>query len=69
MIYTSPENYSRETFFYHLSDICYELGVATPVLLKSHFSNFEEFNNMKFLKRDFVESFNFDQMVIENALI
>ncbi len=66
-IYISEKNYSRETFFNHLTEICYTLNIPTPCVLPAHFRSFEEFNNMRFIPRDFVEHFEYDKMIIENA--
>lgn len=68
LIYETIESYSRETFFDHLTEICYRLNISTPVLLESHFSSYENFNNMKFLASDFVENIDFDYLFLENAL-
>ena len=69
IMYESDKNYSRETFFTHLTEICYRLNIPTPCILPAHFSSFENFNNMRFFPRDFVESFEYDKMIIENAII
>lgn len=69
LIYESIEQYSRDTFFLHISEICHQLDIPTPVLINAHFSTYENFNNIKFLPRDFVESIDFDNLVIENALL
>ena len=68
IIYETIENYSRDTFFDHLTEICYLLNIPTPVLLDSHFHFYENFNNVKFLPSDFVESVNFDHLILENAI-
>lgn len=68
IIYESIENYSRETFFDHVSEICYQLNIPTPVLINAHYHTYENFNNIKFLPRDFVESVDFDYLIFENAL-
>ena len=68
IIYESIENYSRETFFDHVSEICYQLNIPTPVLINAHYHTYENFNNTKFLPRDFVESVDFDYLIFENAL-
>lgn len=68
IIYESIENYSRETFFDHVSEICYQLNIPTPVLINAHYNTYENFNNIKFLPRDFVESVDFDYLIFENAL-
>lgn len=67
IIYETIENYSRETFFDHLSEICYRLNIPTPVLLDSHYYSYENFNNIKFPASDFVESISFDYLMLENA--
>ena len=66
-IYESADNYNREEFFEHISEICYKLSIPTPVVVESHLMNFEVFNLSKFLPRDFVESVDFDKFEIENA--
>lgn len=66
-IYESADNYSRDEFFEHISEICYKLNIPTPVLVASHYANYEVFNLVKFLPRDFVESVDFDRLEIENA--
>ncbi len=68
IIYESMENYSRDELFEHVSEICHLLDIPTPVLINAHFSSYENFNNIKFLPRDFVESIDFDNLVLENAL-
>lgn len=68
LIYESLDNYSRTEFYEHLSEVCYRLGIPTPVLVDAHLNNFEFFNIVKFLPRDFVESFDFDKLEIENAI-
>lgn len=69
LIYESIEQYSRDTFFLHISEICHQLDIPTPVLINADYSTYENFNNIKFLPRDFVESIDFDNLVIENALL
>lgn len=68
LIYTSDEAYDSDLFFEHLVQICYKLDIPTPIMLKTHIYNFENFNNMRFSLGDFVEKINFDKLVIENAL-
>ena len=67
MIYESADNYSRDDFFEHISEICYKLNIPTPAIVDSHFYNYEVFNTARFLPRDFVESVDFDKLEIENA--
>ena len=66
-IYESIDNYNSETFYLHLQEICHKLDIPTPVVLSYHVKSFEEFSNCHFLPRDFVETINFDRLVIEDA--
>lgn len=67
IIYESADNYTRDEFFEHISEVCYKLNIPTPVLVINHYTNYEIFNLVKFLPRDFVESVDFDRLEIENA--
>ena len=63
----SPMDYSE--FFDYLREICENLDIATPVLIKTHLFNYAKYNNVRFTANDFVEQINFDKLVLENALI
>lgn len=67
-VYEQAEKLTFSHFFSYLTDICHELDVPTPVLLKTHVFNFAKFNHVKFVSRDFVESFPFDSLFLENLL-
>lgn len=54
-------------FFDYLRDICENLDIATPVLIKTHLFNYAKYNNVRFTASDFVEQINFDKLVLENA--
>ncbi len=54
-------------FFDYLRDICENLDVPTPVLIKTHLFNYAKYNVVKFKKDDFVEEIDFDKLVLENA--
>ena len=58
-------NYSE--FFDYLREICENLDIATPVLIKTHLFNYAKYNNVRFTASDFVEQINFDKLVLENA--
>ncbi len=66
-IYESIDSFDDSKFFMHIERICHELDIPTPAILKSHIANYVDFNISSFLKRDFVESIDFDSFVIENA--
>ncbi|MBQ8426411.1 MAG: hypothetical protein IJX16_01470 [Clostridia bacterium] len=56
-------------FFSYLREICENLDIATPVLIKTHLFNYAKYNTVRFTKDDFVEQISFDKLVLENALI
>ena len=49
----------------HLSDVCNELDIATPVLSNKHLEDLETYNTAIFLESDFIEVINFEKFVIE----
>ncbi len=53
-------------FFSHLQEICENLDIPTPVLLKTHIFTYAKFNILRFTEKDFVESIDFDKLVLEN---
>ena len=54
-------------FFDYLEDICSNLDIGTPVLLKTHLFNYAKYNTVRFIQDDFVEKINFDKLVLENV--
>ena len=56
-------------FFSYLTEICSNLDIPTPVLIKTHLFNYAKYNNVRFKKDDFVEPINFDKLVLENAFL
>ena len=68
-MYERDEKLVYSLFFSYLADICEELDIATPVLLKTHIFNYAKFNTVRFLPRDFAESDDFDKLVLENIVL
>ena len=68
-IYESIDNFVEEKFHFHIEKMCHELDIPTPAILKSHITNYVDFNNSVFLPRDFIESIDFDKFIIENAIV
>ncbi len=62
------EKLTYSHFFNYLADICRELDVPTPVLLKTHIFNFAKFNHVRFYPRDFVEGVDFDYLLLEHII-
>ena len=65
-VYEQDEPLTYSHFFTYLSDICGTLDIPTPVLLKSHVMNFAKFKHAVFRPRDFLESVEFDKLILEN---
>ena len=64
---TEMMDYSK--FFDYVHEICTTLDIPTPVIIKTHLFNYAKYNTLKFKKDDFVESVNFDKLVLENAFL
>lgn len=65
LLYKSTQKFSQNDLHAHLMEICYQLDIPTPVVLKSHKHNFSHFNIAKFRSDDFVEKVDFDVLQIE----
>lgn len=63
------ENMDYSLFFDYLREICENLDIATPVLIKTHLFNYAKYNNVRFTKSDFVEPISFDKLVLENCIL
>lgn len=67
-VYESDKRFTYSEFFSYLADICDELDIPTPVLLKAHVFNYAKFNHVIFRPRDYMEPIPFDKLVLENLL-
>lgn len=67
MIYESIDTFRIRDLYLYMQQICHELDIGSPVVLKTHENNFLNFNICTFYPRDFVEPVSFDKLVIENA--
>ena len=54
-------------FFEHVRELCHEMDLPTPVIIKTHLFNYAKFNYVRFTKSDFVESVDFDFLLVENV--
>ena len=54
-------------FFDYVREICHEMDLPTPVILKTHLFNFVKFNYVRFLPSDFIEQVDFDYLIVENV--
>lgn len=63
------ENIDYSMFFDYLREICENLDVPTPVLIKTHLFNYAKYNVVRFSKADFMENIDFDKLVLENIFV
>lgn len=65
LIYKCQGEFERKTFGKYIAEICEQLDIPTPIVLKSHIRNFDAFHMTRFLPSDFVESVDFDSLTVE----
>ena len=61
-----------DEFIEGIRDACEELDEATPVVLKTHFNHFKQFNIVRFAPRDFISSiftFNKSGLVFKHRIV
>ena len=66
LTYKSEEKFTYANFFRYLTEICDGLDIPTPVILKTHLFNYAKFRHVVFRRGDFMESVEFDKLVLEN---
>lgn len=66
LVYESIDSFTDSTFYLHIAEICHKLDLPGPVVLPMHIKHFTHYKNTTFKPRDFVESINFDKLVIED---
>lgn len=66
--YERDEKFVYAQFFQYLADICDQLDIPTPLLIKTHIFNYAKFNHVVFKRADFMEGIEFDKLVLENLL-
>jgi hypothetical protein len=68
-VFEKFESMDYSEFFNYVSEICTTLDIPTPVIIKTHLFNYAKYNVLRFKKDDFVESIDFDKLVLENAFL
>lgn len=66
-IIDTEKYFGYDEFVSYIQTLCYELDIPNPIVLSNHFEKFMEFNNVKFIKDDFVEEVHFERLVLEKA--
>ncbi len=59
-------NYDFHIFEEYVREIAEKLDIPTPVVLDKHIIDFTVYKNTRFFTDDFVESVNFEKLVLEN---
>ena len=59
----------REDYERTLTEMCHKANLSTPVSLFPHYMSLVKFNVTDYLPRDFMESVDFDRVIIENIEI
>lgn len=60
------EKFTYANFGEYITEGCYELDAATPIIIRSHIMNFAKYNHVNFRPSDFVEQVDFDKLTVEN---
>ena len=68
-IFEKYENMDYSMFYDYVREICENLDIATPIIIKTHLFNYAKYNVVRFTKDDFVESIDFDKLVLENIFV
>lgn len=66
-LYYSTLPMSPDSYELWLRDICHKLDVPNPVVIAQHYKNFKNFHNTKFKKGDFIESLDYDMLIVEDC--
>lgn len=60
------EKFSYNDLYEYLKTICYNLKIETPIVLKKHQNQFNEYSMTKFSQDDFVDKIDFDSFIIQH---
>ena len=64
-IYQSSEKFTLKNFEIYLCDICNHLDLSKPILIKKDIQHFRNFHNIRFRQNSFLESIDFDYLMLE----
>ena len=65
-VFENGEVMDYSLFYDYLREICANLDIPTPVVIKTHLFNYAKYNTVRFIKEDFMETPDFDRLVLEN---
>lgn len=66
-VYSASGHLNEDNFQQWLYAICDKLEIPSPVLLPQHFLSFMRFHNCRFYEYDFVESFTYERLILEDC--
>ncbi len=64
--FINVNEYEHNKFYSYMSEICRRLELSTPIIISYHSECYEKFNSVKFTADDFMDTFNYDYLFIEN---
>lgn len=67
-VYESFTDMVWSDFPSHVMNICGDMDIPTPVIIKTHIIYYAKYRTVKFFKDDFVEKVDFDFLLLENEL-
>ena len=63
--FTSLRSFSNSEIEHVVHELCQELDLSRPVILRKHFNEFQQFQRIVFRPADFIEPIDFDYFEIE----
>ena len=60
------KHYDYHNFNDYVISLCEKLDIPTPVVLDKHIIDFTVYHHTKFVKDDFVETVNFEKLVLQS---
>lgn len=58
------QNFDAKYLFEYMQIVCGEWKTETPMILSSHYAYLANFGHVKFAKSDFVDSVDFEKMIV-----
>lgn len=66
-LYKSTLPLTMESYELWLRDICHILDAPNPVVIEQHYKNFKNFHNTKFRQGDFIETLDYDMLIVKDC--
>lgn len=65
LLYKNFDRFEPDSLLDYVIEICHEIDIPTPVILRNHRDNLTRYNIARFKESDFVESIDFDNFILE----